>query len=209
MKEWFKKLHIWGLKWANTPYSWMAMFACAFADASFFPLPTPMFFIGLALLNIANTYKLALSGTMGTVFGAVAGYLIGHFAWLNAEGGFTGLAQFFFQYIPGFSVEFYEKIRSLYIKWDFWILFSAGYTPIPYKFFSISSGVFNLNPLMVLTATLIGQGIRFFLMAYLIIKLGSAIKELIKKSIKPIAYIATSCLVAGFVLFMVYNLFSF
>ncbi|NJK85734.1 MAG: hypothetical protein HC906_06970 [Bacteroidales bacterium] len=120
------------------------MFICAFADASFFPVPTPMLFIGLALLNIKNTYKLAVSGTLGTTAGTVIGYIIGYFAWTTSSGDFTGIAHFFFKFIPGFSVDVYEKIRILYLKWDFWILFTAGYTPIPYKLFSISSGVFNI-----------------------------------------------------------------
>lgn len=200
MKSWLKKLHGWGLKWANTRYSWLAMFVCAFADASFLPLPTPMFFIGLALLNIANTYKFALSGTMGAVVGAVAGYLIGHFAWLNADGGFTGIAMFFFNYIPGFSIESYEKIRDLYTKWDFWILFFAGYTPIPYKYFSISSGLFNLNLLMVLVATLIGQGIRFFVLGYLVIKIGPEIKRLFERNIKTIAVVSSLGVILAIIL---------
>lgn len=194
MNDWIKKLHAWGLKWAHTKYSWIAMFVCAFADASFFPLPTPMFFIGLAVLNIANTYKLALSGTIGTVLGALLGYSIGYFAWLDANGGFTGIAQFFFHYVPGFSVEFYEQIRVLYARWDFWILFSAGYTLIPYKVFSISSGVFNLNLFMVLAATLLGQGIRYYLLAYLIVKIGPKIKILIERNMKLIAIVSSLCI---------------
>ncbi len=199
MKIWIKSLHDWSLKWAHTKYSWIAMFVCAFADASFFPLPTPSFFIGLAILNIANTYKLALSGTLGTVFGAVLGYSIGHFVWLNADGGFTGIAQFFFEYIPGFSVEFYEQIRVLYARWDFWILFSAGYTPVPYKVFSISSGVFNLNFFMMLFATFLGQGIRFFILGYLIVKIGPQIKGMIARNMKAIA-IASSLSIAALII---------
>jgi membrane protein YqaA with SNARE-associated domain len=205
MKNWLKNLTTWGLKWANTKYSWVSMFVCAFADASFFPLPTPLFFITLSLLNIKCTYKFALTGTMGTVFGALLGFSIGHFAWLNSQGNFTELAQFFFKYIPGFTVELYDKIRNLYIKWDFWILFTAGYTPIPYKFFSISSGVFHLNLFMVLGATFIGQGIRFFLLAYLIIKIGPEIKKIFKRNIKAIAIISSLCLIVIVVLIKIYT----
>lgn len=94
MKSWFKRLHVWSLQWANTKWSTWALFICAFADASFLPLPTPMFFITLILLNVSKAYKYALFGTLGTLFGAIVGYSIGHFAWLNMNGEFTGFAQF-------------------------------------------------------------------------------------------------------------------
>jgi len=187
MKKKLHKIYKWAFRFANTRYSWLVMFVCAFADASFFPLQTPLVFIGLALFNIKNTYNLALYGTLGTVIGTILGYGIGHFAWLNGEGEFTGVAMFFFNHIPGFSIEMYEKIKALFIKWDFWILFSAGFTPFPYKLFSISSGVFNLNLAIVLIATLVGHGIRFFLLGLIIKKAGRGIKKLFSRNMKPVA----------------------
>ena len=111
MKTWFKKIRIWSLQWANTKWGPWALFLVAFLDASILGLPTPMLFLGLALIDVKKAYKYASIGVLGTFLGAMAGYLIGHFAWLNAEGGFTGVAQFFFNNIPGFS-EAGEQIRS-------------------------------------------------------------------------------------------------
>jgi membrane protein YqaA with SNARE-associated domain len=119
MKEWFKRLRIWSLQWADTKWGGWALFLFAFADASFFGLPTPMLFLALSLVNIKKTYKYALVGILGTLAGAVTGYSIGHFAWLNGAGEFTGLAQFFFNNIPGFTIAGYDKIHLLYEKWDF------------------------------------------------------------------------------------------
>jgi membrane protein YqaA with SNARE-associated domain len=110
MKNWFKSMHIWS-QWANTRWGSWAIFLCAFADASFLPLPTLMFFLALTLLNITKAYKYALFGTLGTLFGAMAGYSIGHFAWLNANGEFTGLAVFIFNHIPGFSEAIFNSIH--------------------------------------------------------------------------------------------------
>ncbi len=200
MSNWYKNLQVWGLKWGNTKYSWIVMFICAFADACVFPLPTPVIFIAIALINIQKTYKLAIIGIVGTIIGMSAGYLIGHFLWLKTNNEFTHLANFFFQHIPGFSVELYNKIRILYLKWDFWILIFAGYTPIPLMTFSISSGVFNINILIVILATLIGQGFLFFLIAYLIVKIGPEFKRLFEKNIIIFSLIISIIIIAIIVL---------
>ena len=194
MKNWIKALNSWSLKWAKTKWGAWALFICAFADASFLPLPTPMFFLTLTLLNISHAYKYALYGTFGIFLGAVAGYTIGHFAWLTLNGEFTGLAQFMFNHIPGFSVEVYNNIQVQFGKWDFWILFVASFMPLPYNIFSISSGVFDVNVFMFCLSTLIGQGLRFYLIAFLIVKLGPEVKRLFEKKLKPIIIIATICI---------------
>jgi len=194
MKNWFKAIQVWSMHWAATKWGAWALFICAFADASFLPLPTPMFFLTLTLLNTSKAYRYALFGTMGTLFGAIAGYSIGYFAWLTPNGDYTGIAHFMFTNIPGFSEEMYNKIQILYTKWDFWILFVAALVPVPYKIFSISSGVFDINLIVFSIATLVSQGIKFYLLALLIIKTGTAVKKLLEFNLKPIAIAATACI---------------
>ena len=201
MKNWFKIIHDWSLKWANTKWGGLALFICAFADASIFPLPTPMFFIALSLLNISKAYRFALFGTLGTMLGAIAGYSIGHFAWLNINGDFTGFAQFFIKNIPGFSEEVYSKIQIQFTKWDFWILFIGPFIPVPYKIFSITSGIFDINIFVFCFATLIGQGIRFYVLAFLLIKIGKDVIKLIEFNFKPVAISATVFIVISIFLY--------
>ena len=197
MKNWFKRIRAWSMHWAGTKWGAWALFICAFADASFFGLPAPMFFLALALLNISKVYKYALFGILGTLAGALAGYAIGHFAWLNTNGELTGLAQFLLNNIPGFSEAGYNKIHILYEKWDFWILFIAAALPLPFKIFSISSGVFDINIFIFCVATLISQGIKFLLLALLTIKLGPEVKKLFGFNWKPIAIIAMASIAAA------------
>jgi len=192
MKGWFKKLHVWSLQWANTKWGAWSLLICAFADASFIPLPTPLFFSTLTLLNIKKANNYALLATLGTLLGAIAGYSIGHFAWLNANGDFTGLAQFLFDYIPGFSEGVYNKIQIQFVKWDFWILFIASFILVPYKLFSISSGVFDINIFIFCFATLISQGIKYILLALLIIKIGPEAKKIFEFKLNPIVIKATA-----------------
>lgn len=201
MKAWLKSFYSRSMQWTTTKWSGWALFACAFADASFLPLPTPLFFLTLTLLNITKAYRYALSGTLGTLAGAVAGYAIGHFAWISPNGEFTGIAVFLFENMPGFSETAYNNIQAHYARWDFWILFMASIMPVPYKIFSITSGVFDINLFMFGIATLLGQGTKFYLVAVLAVKLGPGIKLLINKYYKVFAWAATACLVAGFFIF--------
>lgn len=194
MKEVLKRLNIWVLKWADTKWGPWALFLCAFADSSILGLPTPMLFIALVLLNYKKACKYALFGLSGTMTGSMAGYLIGHFVWLDLNGEFTGLAQFLFNNIPGFSEAGYNKIQALYAKWDFWVLFIAAALPLPYKIFSISSGVFDINLLIFCITTLISQSIKFFLLALITIKLGSRVKQLLAMNWKPVLIITTACI---------------
>jgi len=198
MKNLLKSIYI-RSQWANTRYGSWALFICAFADASFLPLPTSIFFLALAMLNITNAYKNALSATFGTLLGAVAGYSIGHFAWLTADGSLTGLAQFIFNYVPGFSEAVFDKINIQFVKWDFWILFIVSFIPVPYKIFSISSGVFDVNVFMFCFATLISQALKFYLFALLIIKTGPVIKNLFSFKMNPIIAITTICVAVAIV----------
>jgi membrane protein YqaA with SNARE-associated domain len=204
MRDWPKRLYEWGLKWANTKWGILALFICAFADASVLPLPTPMFFLTLILLNTGKAYRYALSGTLGTLFGALLGYAIGHFAWLNANGGFTGFARFMFDILPGFSESGYHLIQVQYAKWDFWILFVAALVPVPYKIFSISSGVFDINLVVFCMATLVSQGIKFYLLALLIVKTGARVKKILEVNLKPVLFTALAIIVISIIAFRIF-----
>jgi membrane protein YqaA with SNARE-associated domain len=204
MTKWFKWLHAWSLRWASSKWGAWALFLCAFADASFLPLPTPMFFLTLTLLNTAKAYKYALLGTMGTLVGSFAGYAIGHFAWLTVNGEFTGFAQYMFNTLPGFTVSTYDSIQTLFAKWDFWILFVAALIPLPYKIFSISSGVFDINIIVFCLATLISQGIKFYLLAFLVIKTGKAVKRILEFNFKPILISVVACVAIAIILIKVF-----
>jgi len=198
MQNWLKSIRIWGMNWANTKWGAWALFFCAFADASFLPLPTPLFFLTLTLLNITKAYKYALFGTFGVFFGSVACYAEGYFTWLNAAGDFSGFAQYMFTVVPGFSVDMYNAIYLQFEKWGFWILFVVSFMPVPFNIFSILSGVFGINIFIYCIAILIGQGMRYYLLALLIVKLGPKVKKLFELNLKPFAIIASACIAIVF-----------
>lgn len=198
--RWFKDLYSWVLSWAQTKYGAVALFVLAFTESVFFPIPPDILLIALALGATAKAFRYAFICTAGSVLGAFVGYAIGNYVWLTSSGEFSAFANFFFANIPGFSVELYEAIKTLFAEWDFWVIFTAGFTPIPYKVFTITSGVFDVNLLMFSVASIIGRGARFFLVAWLIWKFGPSIKRFIDKYFNLLAIVFTLLIVGGFVL---------
>lgn len=196
----FRRLYDWVLSWADSRWGAMALFLIAFAESSFFPVPPDVLLIALCLGAVAKSFRYAMICTVGSVIGASAGYAIGFFLWQNTAGEFTAVADFFFRVIPGFTHEKFEEIRQLYNQYDFWVIFTAGFTPIPYKLFTITSGVFNINLPMFLIASVISRGLRFFLVAGLIWKYGAPIKVFIEKYFNLLAIAFTVLLIGGFVL---------
>ncbi|MBU0648479.1 DedA family protein, partial [Patescibacteria group bacterium] len=100
---------------------------------------------------------------------------------------------------PGFTIEIYESIRETYNQWDFWAIFTAGFTPIPFKIFTITAGVFNINFAIFMLASAISRGARFFIIAFLIWKYGPRIKDFIDRQFNLLAIAVTLLLILGFV----------
>ncbi len=186
---------------ANTKWDIWFLFFLAFTDAIFLPLPVTTFFLVLLIMNPIRSVRYVVYSSIGTLAGAFTGYLIGHYIFLNVNGGFTGLGQFMFEHIPGFSEDNYNRMQGLYSKWDFWILFGASFTPIPYGVFAITSGVFKVNLIKFCISTLISQVLKFSLLALLTTKLGIYVRRISEFKFKPagivvIAFIAIIILVA-------------
>ena len=169
-----RRLYDWVLSWAETPYGLPVLGLLAFAEASFFPVPPDVLLIALCLAIPAKSYRFALVASLGSVAGGVLGYLIGWSVW-------DVLSPYFFQYVPGFSADGFAQVKSLFDKYDFWTVFAAGFTPIPYKIFTIASGAFQINFPVFVGASLISRGLRFFLVAALFYYLGRPARALIEK----------------------------
>lgn len=169
-----RRLYDWVLSWAETPYGVPALFLLAFAEASFFPIPPDVLLMALALAVPKKAYRFAFITSCGSVAGGILGYALG---W-----GFWGaLEPYFYQYVPGVSAAGFDQVRALFEQYDFWTVFAAGFTPIPYKIFTISAGVFQINFAVFVLASLIGRSLRFFLVAAMFYFFGRSARELIEK----------------------------
>jgi membrane protein YqaA with SNARE-associated domain len=194
-----KRLYSWVLNWADTPYATTTLFILAFFEAIFFPVPADILLIVLVLGCRPKAFTYALYTTIGSVSGAFVGYMAGNLLWINPAGEFTGFAYLFFNNIPGFSIDIFNNFKGLYDKLDFWIIFAAGFAPVPYKIFTVTAGVFDMNLLLFLIASLISRGARFFLLTFLLWKYGKPIQLFIEKYFNIIALGFTVCLVGGFI----------
>ena len=195
-----RNIYDWVLHWAETPYGPIALFLLAFAEASFFPIPPDALLIALVLGARKKAFAFAANSTAASVLGALLGYAIGHYVWWSGTQEFSSLAVFFFDNIPGFSESVFFDVQGLYEEWDFWIIFTAGFTPIPYKVFTISSGAFEINLIMFIFASIISRGARFFLVAALIWKFGEQIRSFIDKYFNLLAIGFTVLLIGGFII---------
>jgi membrane protein YqaA with SNARE-associated domain len=171
----------------------VALLFIALFEASWFPLPPDVLLIALCLGATKRSFRFATICLVGSVIGAALGYGIGHFLWITPSGDPTALAALFYEYI--FSIEKFQSVGALYDRFNFWIVFTAGFTPLPFKLFTIAGGMFDINFVMFMIASLVSRGMRFFLIAGLIWKFGAPIKVFIDKYFNMLATLFAAMLV--------------
>jgi membrane protein YqaA with SNARE-associated domain len=189
---WIRRSYDWVLSFAERPGGSWALFGFSFAESSFFPIPPDPLLIALAIGAPKRAFWFATVCALGSILGGVAGYAIGWGIW-------AGVDQFFYAYIPGVSPEAFEHVRAIYDRYDFWAIFAAGFTPIPFKVFTLSAGAFKISfPIFVFAST-VSRSARFFLVAGLIYAYGPSIQGFIDKYFDRLAWLFLVLLVAGFV----------
>ena len=193
-----KRFYEWLLAWAHTPYGGMVLFVWAFAESSIFPIPPDAFLIAMVLGARMRAFAFAGWTSVASVFGGIAGYGIGYYLWWAEPGEFSGLAQFFFVHVPGFTEHQFARVQGLYEAWNFWVVFTAGFTPIPYKVITISAGAFDISFLVFVVASSISRAARFFLVAWLLRRYGEPIKEFIDRRFNLLSILFVVLLLAGF-----------
>lgn len=187
-----RRLYDWVLSWAYTPYGVAALAVLSFAEASFFPIPPDVLLIALVLGARERWFRIALVCSVASVVGGLAGYLIGWGVW-------SAVDQYFFQYVPGFTPAAFGRVQGLYEEYSFWVVFTAGFTPIPYKIITVSAGVFGIDVPMFLIASAVSRSARFFLVAWLLHRFGEPIREFIDRRFNLLAIVFTVLLIGGFV----------
>ncbi len=196
--NWLKNLYNWVLEWSDSKWGAVALFLLAFTEASFFPIPPDVLLIALCLGLRSKALKFVLICSIGSALGAVFGYSIGYFLWWNTVGEFSVIANFFIDIIPGFSSELFYDIKQKYDEWNFWIIFVSGFTPIPFKVFTVSAGAFNINFNLFLLASIISRSARFILIGGLIWRFGEPIKDFIDRYFNILAILFTVLLIGSF-----------
>lgn len=188
-----RRLYDWVLHWAETPYGGPALFLLALVESSVFPVPPDVLLIALCIALPSRAWYFALLASAGSVLGGLIGYGIGWGAWPVVN-------SLFFDYIPGFTPAVFERVQGLFAEYDFWVVFTAGFTPIPYKVITIGSGVFNINLLVFLVASLVSRSLRFFLVAWLLHRYGAGMREFIDRYFNLLSIVFVLLLIGGFLL---------
>lgn len=186
-----RRLYDWVLHWAATPYGSWALFLLAFAESSFFPIPPDVLLIAVCVARPERSLKYALICAIGSVLGGCLGYLIG---WQFMASVGYGIVDFY-----GLTDKV-AYIETLYNTYDAWAVGIAGFTPIPYKVFTIAAGMFKIDFTVFVLASAVSRSARFFIVGGLIYLFGPRIQRFIDRYFNLLAVSFTVLLVGSFVL---------
>ena len=190
-----KKTYNWTLEKAQHKNAKWYLILISFAESSFFPIPPDILLIPMALASKARAVFYAFMCTLFSVLGGILGYAIGYF---------------FYNSVGIYIVDFYHLENSFnifenyYKEYGMLIVLGAGFTPFPFKFITIASGVFSLNIFLFIFTAFIARGFRFYLLAILLFIFGEKIKFLIDKYFNILAVLFFILLIGSF---MLINLF--
>ncbi|MEK6862489.1 MAG: YqaA family protein [Nanoarchaeota archaeon] len=179
------------IEWTHAtfqPLGAWGLFILAFIESSFFPIPPDLLLITLSLFEPEKAFFFALICTIGSVLGGMFGYLIGYI------GEIAILRKLF-------SEEKIKKVHNLFNKYEVWAIAIAGFTPIPYKIFTISAGVFYINFWKFVITSFWSRGARFFLEATLLYFFGKFILNFLNNYFDWISLIGVALLIVIYIIY--------
>lgn len=186
-----RRMYDWVLGWADRPGGAWALFGIAFAESSFFPIPPDALLIPLVIGRPTRGLWFAMVCTAGSVLGAIAGYMIGSFL-------FASIGQAILDFYG--ATHHYASLGQMFNE-NLWLtLGTAGFTPIPFKVFTIAAGAFAVAFLPFVIVSTVSRGARFFIVAGLLTVFGERIREFIEKYFNLLSILFVVLLIGGFVI---------
>jgi membrane protein YqaA with SNARE-associated domain len=185
-----RRLYDWCIAAAYKPYAKWLMGSVSFVESSFFPVPPDVMLIPMALARPDKAYSYAFLCTWTSVLGGVFGYAIGALLYDSVGLWLIGL------YGYGDKV---EAFREAYNKWGALIILLKGFTPIPYKIVTITSGFAGYNFFLFVVLSLITRGARFFFLAFLLNRYGERARKMLEERLGFWVSIGAIVLVGGIV----------
>ena len=186
-----QRIYLRCMEWIQTPAGIWVLFLIAFAESSFFPIPPDVFLIALCISLPTKSFRYAAICAVGSVLGGMLGYGLG-FAFMDTVGvrilDWYGLQ------------EKYLVVQGLYQKYDAWAVGAAGFTPLPYKLFTITAGAFKINFAVFVVMSILSRSARFFLIAALIHRYGPRVQDFILRYFNILTIIFLVLLIGGFIL---------
>lgn len=178
------------LGWAGHPKARWYLGVLSFAESSFFPVPPDVMLAPMVLARPVDAWRLALLTTLTSVAGGLLGYLIGYFAldlvepWLVSAGYWDG----------------YVQARDWFQTWGFWAVLAAGFSPIPYKIFTIAAGALGMFLPVFVLASIVGRGGRFYLVAGLIRWGGAPMEARLRRHVEFLGWLFVGLLLIAWFL---------
>ena len=191
--HWHRRLYDWVIHFSQTKHGATALFVLSFAESSFFPVPPDVLLGPLALGAPKKWLTFALACSIASVLGGILGYCIGVFLW-------SAIGPWAYAHLGAINLTEanFAKFQTWYDKYDFWIVFLCGFTPLPYKVCTISAGVAKISFPGFLIASTVSRSARFFLVAGLMGWKGEKIRPLIEKYFNWLSLAFAALLIGGF-----------
>lgn len=187
----WRRLYDYTIRAAGHRHAERYLAVISFAESSFFPIPPDVMLAPMVMARRDRAWRLAAVTTVMSVLGALLGYAIGYFMleaitpWLHAMGHW----------------EKYLTVREWFSVWGFWAILVAGFTPIPYKLFTIAAGAGGMLLAPFVIGSLISRGARFFLVAGLVRWLGPVFEQRLLKYIDLIGWVLLLAIVVGWLVY--------
>ncbi len=174
-----RRLYNWVLSLANHKWGALCLFFLSLAESSFFPIPPDVLQIALSVAKPKRAFFYAAVSTVGSVLGGLLGWAIGLFFW-------QALGPYILAYVPGVTQSLIDHVGGIYQANAFWSICAAAFTPVPYKVFTISAGIFSeyISLHTFILASVIGRAGRFFLVATLLYFFGSRVQKLLEEKLE-------------------------
>jgi membrane protein YqaA with SNARE-associated domain len=179
------------MEWISGRHGEWILFLIAFVESSFFPIPPDVFLIAMCVAIPAKAFRYAVICSVGSVLGGALGYGLG--LWFMDSIGMSIIDWY------GLTAKF-DLVRQYFKEYDVWIVGTAGFTPIPYKLFTISAGAVHANFASFMVVSLVARSARFFLVAGLIWKFGPQIRTFINRYFNILSIAFVVLLAGGFLL---------
>jgi membrane protein YqaA with SNARE-associated domain len=178
------------LVWARHRHAAWYLGGLSFAESSFFPVPPDVMLVPMSLARPERALRLALLTTITSVLGGLFGYAIGYFAldvvepWLKSAGYW----------------EAYLEVSGWFERWGFWAVLAAGFSPVPYKLFTIAAGALAMSVPLFAVASLLGRGGRFYLVAWLIRLGGAPMADRLRRNVEYLGWLLVGLLLVAWYL---------
>lgn len=187
----FSHMYELAMKWSIHQHAPRYLAGMSFAESSFFPIPVDVMLAPMSLAQPNRAWHFAFIATIFSVIGGVAGYFVGYFAmdllepWLHTLGYW----------------ERYQQIIAWFSEWGIWIIFIAGFAPIPYKLFTVTAGALNMALLPFILISFIARGARFYAVSGLMLWGGERMEKNLRKYMDLIGWAVVVLAVVAYIIY--------